>query len=115
MQVGSYYLSHGGVKNECPYAPCSNAGVGQNYAQGFAVKNKCPIKECPTTAPPGFEFATAGSCTLTKCTNGERGTYFTEGCKVAACTNGNSRSNPTRITHTHTHTHTHRLRLLSLG
>ena len=98
--MGSYYLFHGGSSDRCPYASCSNAKVGQEYTQGFAVKGQCPTQECSEKLPKGFEFVTAGSCDVAKCTNGGRGTYYTTnggrgtttGCEVGKCTNGIARS-----------------------
>ena len=92
LQVGSYYLFHGGSSDRCPYASCSNAKVGQEYIPGFAVKGQCPTRNCTKKPPKGFEFVTAGSCDVTECTNGRRGTYYTTECKVDTCTNGNARS-----------------------
>ena len=96
LQVGSYYLSHGGTKDECPYTSCSNANFGQRYLPGFVVsKDNCSTEACPQVpAPPGFYFERAGYCKLTQCTSGKRGTYYTQGCAVDTCTNGNARSHP---------------------
>ena len=102
-QVGKYYLSNGGTENKCPYASCSNAGLGQKYTPGFVTAKdpKCPTQNCPKFASPGFYFATAGSCDATKCNpTDEIGTYFTKGCEVGECTNGKARSNPIHIPHT---------------
>ena len=109
LQVGSYYLFNGGTKDECPYTSCSNANLGQRYLPGFAVrKDNCSKEACPEApAPPGFYFERAGYCNLTQCTSGKRGTYYTQGCAVDTCTNGNARSQPATHSHTHTHTHTH--------
>ena len=98
-QVGNYYLFNGDTKNECPYTSCSNAGFGQKYTPGFVdTKDKCPTVDCPEyPAPAGFYFATAGSCELTRCSSAKRGTFYTHGCNVGTCTNGNARSKPTQI------------------
>ena len=91
-QAGKYYLFSGGAENNCPFAPCSNAAFGQKYTPGHAVaKNNCSKEDCPHKPPPGFRFATAGSCALIKCAIPTRGTYYTDGCEVAPCTNGNAR------------------------
>ena len=99
LQVGSYYLYHGGTKDDCPYTSCSNAKAGQRYLPGFVSKGKCLKDNCPEV-PPGFYFGRPGFCDLTRCTSGKRGTYYTQGCSVGACTNGNARSNPIRMSHT---------------
>ena len=92
LQTGSYYLFNGGSHDQCPYASCSNAKLGHEYTPGFAVaKDKCETQECSGKLPKGFKFVTAGSCAITKCTNGERGSYYTTGCEVGQCTNGNAR------------------------
>ena len=99
--MGSYYLFHGGAEDDCPYTSCSNADFGERYTPGFVVaKDECPTEDCPNRpAPPGYDFATAGSCDLTECRTGKLGTFYTQGCTVGNCTNGNARSDPTRITH----------------
>ena len=97
-QPGNYYLFNGGASNNCPYAPCTNAHLGQKYT-GYALdKGECPTENCPVNeAPPGFEFASAGSCELTRCTTGTPGTFYTKGCNVSACTNGNVRFVRTQV------------------
>ena len=99
MQTGSYYLYNGGSTGQCPYASCSNAILGQEYTPGFVVakdvaKDGCPTQKCSKKPRKGFKFVTAGSCDTTECTNAKRGTYYTTGCEVGQCTNGNARSVP---------------------
>ena len=92
MQAGKYYLFSGGAEDNCPFASCSNAALGQNYTLNHTVaKDECPTQECPNKPPPGLRFAAAGSCALTKCAMPTRGTYYTHGCEVAPCANGNVR------------------------
>ena len=101
LQVGSYYLHHGGTKDNCPYTSCSNAKTGQRYLPGFVRKGECRRDNCPEApAPPGFYFGRPGFCNLTRCTSGKRGTYYIQGCAVGACTNGNARCNAVRMSHT---------------
>ena len=41
-QIDSYYLSHGGAENKCPFAPCKNALLGREYVRGwFVEKGSC--------------------------------------------------------------------------
>ena len=93
MQPGNYYLFNGGTENNCPYASCTNARYGQKYAPGYALaEDACPTEECTNKpVPPGFFFASAGSCDLTRCPTAKPGTFYTQECNVSACTNGNAR------------------------
>ena len=92
LQAGHYYLFNGGTADDCPYSYCLNAERGQKYTPGYAVtKHTCPTEDCTNQPAPGFYFTSAGSCDAIPCSTGERGTYYTEGCAVDACTNGNVR------------------------
>ena len=99
LQTGNYYLRHGGTTGECPYTSCSDADFGERYIPKFATsKDECEAEACANSpAPAGFMFATAGFCNLTRCTNAQRGTFYTQQCDVGMCTNGNARCS---LTHT---------------
>ena len=93
MQAGNYYLYNGGTANNCPFAPCSNALLGQKYILGHALRKgaTCPTEDCLKKPTPGLRFSSAGSCNFTNCPSAKRGTYYTQGCDVGPCTNGNVR------------------------
>ena len=99
LQAGHYYLFNGGTADDCPYSYCLNAERGQKYTPGYAVTNDtCPTKSCANKPARGHQFATAGSCEQSKCSAGERGTYYKEMCAVGNCVNGNVRFGmPTRL------------------
>ena len=92
-QPGNYYIFNGGVNNSCPYTPCTNASFGQQYTPGYTLaEDECPVKDCPNNpAPAGFFFGSAGSCELSRCATGKPGTFYTRGCNLGRCTNGNVR------------------------
>ena len=88
--LGYCYVLHGGVDNDCPFAPCTNAKVGERYesswAVGIAGGKTIP---CDALITPGFRFKEPGSCDLIECPVAPRGMYYDDGCKLDACVNGN--------------------------
>ena len=49
VQVGNYYLNHGGNENKCSYAPCRNADLGSKYVEGWTAKED--TKHLPPSCP----------------------------------------------------------------
>lgn len=114
VQVGNYYLYHGGTLNKCPFTPCRNAKLGYKYI-GMATKEDacqtvptyvalihlelclCILMfskdicvylqvKCNDVIPKGYAYSSPGSCELVQCVAPPRGMYYTESCAMGCGT-----------------------------